>query len=135
MQKRSDATNERTGNGEKEVEETIEEMYERVAMTCFRYLDFKNLEQVNNITPYEYRLLMKSKELQIVDKQYEIHLQAYLNMTAQARKQVGKKQRMVYTRFDKFFDYQKQLDKVMGIKKKSKFDGLAHFIQEQKKEG
>lgn len=135
MQKRSDATNERTGSGDKEVEETFEEMYERVAMTCFRYLDFKNLEQVNNITPYEYRLLMKSKELQIVDKQYEIHLQAYLNMTAQARKQVGKKQRMVYTRFDKFFDYQKQLDKVMGIKKKSKFDGLAHFIQEQKKEG
>lgn len=135
MQKRSDATNERTGSGDKEVEETFEEMYERVAMTCFRYLDFKNLEQVDNITPYEYRLLMKSKELQIVDKQYEIHLQAYLNMTAQARKQVGKKQRMVYTRFDKFFDYQKQLDKVMGIKKKSKFDGLAHFIQEQKKEG
>ena len=56
-------------------------------------------------------------------------------MTAQARKQVGKKQRMVYTRFDKFFDYQKQLDKVMGIKKKSKFDGLAQFIKEQKKEG
>lgn len=135
MQKRSDATNERTGSGDKEVEETFEEMYERVAMTCFRYLDFKNLEQVDNITPYEYRLLMKSKELQIVDKQYEIHLQAYLNMTAQARKQVGKKQRMVYTRFDKFFDYQKQLDKVMGIKKKSKFDGLAHFIQEQKKGG
>ncbi len=135
MQKRSDATNERTGSGDKEVEETFEEMYERVAMTCFRYLDFKNLEQVDNITPYEYRLLMKSKELQIVDKQYEIHLQAYLNMTAQARKQVGKKQRMVYTRFDKFFDYQKQLDKVMGFKKKSKFDGLAQFIKEQKKEG
>ena len=135
MQKRSDATNERTGSGDKEVEETFEEMYERVAMTCFRYLDFKNLEQVDNITPYEYRLLMKSKELQIVDKQYEIHLQAYLNMTAQARKQVGKKQRMVSTRFDKFFDYQKQLDKVMGIKKKSKFDGLAQFIKEQKKEG
>ena len=135
MQKRSDATNERTGSGDKEVEETFEEMYERVAMTCFRYLDFKNLEQVDNITPYEYRLLMKSKELQIVDKQYEIHLQAYLNMTAQARKQVGEKQRMVYTRFDKFFDYQKQLDKVMGFKKKSKFDGLAQFIKEQKKEG
>lgn len=135
MQKRSDATNERTGSGDKEVEETFEEMYERVAMTCFRYLNFKNLEQVDNITPYEYRLLMKSKEFQIVDKQYEIHLQAYLNMIAQARKQVGKKQRMVYTRFDKFFDYQKQLDRVMGIKKKSKFDGLAQFIQEQKKEG
>jgi hypothetical protein len=91
MQKRSDATNERTGSRDEEVEETFEEMYERVVMTCFRYLGFKNLNQVDNITPYEYRLLMKSKELQIVDKQYEIHLQAYLNMTVRARRRAGQK--------------------------------------------
>lgn len=133
MQKRSDATNERTGSGDKEVEETFEEMYERVALTCFRYLDFKSLDQVNNLTPYEYRLLMKAKELQMVDDQYYLHLQAYLNMTAQAKKQVGKKQKMVYTKFSKFFDYQKELDRVMGIKKQSKFDKLAEFIN--KKEG
>ena len=78
MQKRSDATNERTGSGDKEVEETFEEMYERVVMTCFRYLDFKSLDQVNNITPYEYRLLMKSKELKIVDKPVSYtHLRAH----------------------------------------------------------
>lgn len=134
MQERSEATSEHAGSRE-EVEETFNEFYERVAMTCFRYLGFKNLDQVNNITPYEYRLLMKSKKLQIVDKHYELHLQAYLNMAASARKQVGKKIKPVYTKFDKFFDYQKQLDRVMGIKKKSKFDGLAQFIKEQKKEG
>lgn len=134
MQERSEATSEHAGSRE-EVEETFNEFYERVAMTCFRYLGFKNLDQVNNITPYEYRLLMKSKELQIVDKHYELHLQAYLNMAASARKPVGKKIKPVYMKFDKFFDYQKQLDRVMGIKKKSKFDGLAQFISEQKKEG
>lgn len=134
MQERSEATSEHAGSRE-EVEETFNEFYERVAMTCFRYLGFKNLDQVDNITPYEYRLLMKSKELQIVDKHYELHLQAYLNMSAQARRRVGKKIKPVYTKFDKFFDYQKQLDRVMGIKKKSKFDGLAQFIKEQKKEG
>lgn len=134
MQERSEATSEHAGSRE-EVEETFNEFYERVAMTCFRYLGFKNLDQVDNITPYEYRLLMKSKELQIVDKQYEIHLQAYLNMSAQARRRAGKKMKPVYAKFDKFFDYQKQLDRVMGIKKKSKFDGLAQFIKEQKKEG
>jgi hypothetical protein len=134
VQERSEATSEHAGSRE-EVEETFNEFYERVAMTCFRYLGFKNLDQVDNITPYEYRLLMKSKELQIVDKQYEIHLQAYLNMAASARKPVGKKIKPVYMKFDKFFDYQKQLDRVMGIKKKSKFDGLAQFISEQKKEG
>lgn len=135
MQERSEITDDEYAGRKEEIDETFDEMYERVALTCFRYLDFKSLEQVNNITPYEYRLLMKSKELQIVDKHYEIHLQAYLNMTAQAKKKVGKKQRMVYTKFSKFFDYQKELDRVMGIKKKSKFDGLAQFIQEQKKEG
>lgn len=135
MQERSEITDDEYAGRKEEIDETFDEMYERVALTCFRYLDFKSLEQVNNITPYEYRLLMKSKELQIVDKHYEIHLQAYLNMTAQAQKKVGKKQRMVYTKFSKFFDYQKELDRVMGIKKKSKFDGLAQFIQEQKKEG
>ena len=134
MQERSEATDDHAGSRE-EVEETFNEFYERVVMTCFRYLGFKSLDQVNNITPYEYRLLMKSKELQIVDKQYEIHLQAYLNMSAQARRRAGKKMKPVYMKFDKFFDYQKQLDRVMGIKKKSKFDGLAQFIKEQKKEG
>lgn len=134
MQERSEATDDHAGSRE-EVEETFNEFYERVAMTCFRYLDFKSLEQVNNITPYEYRLLMKSKELEMVDEEYRIHLQAYLNMSAQAKKRAGKKVKPVYTTFNKFYNYQKSLDRVMGIKKKSKFDGLAQFIKEQKKEG
>lgn len=134
MQERSEATSEHAGSRE-EVEETFSEFYERVAMTCFRYLGFKNLDQVDNITPYEYRLLMKSKELEMVDEEYKIHLQAYLNMSAQAKKRAGKKVKPVYTTFNKFYNYQKSLDRVMGIKKKSKFDGLAQFISEQKKEG
>lgn len=134
MQERSEATDDHAGSRE-EVEETFNEFYERVAMTCFRYLDFKSLEQVNNITPYEYRLLMKSKELEMVDEEYRIHLQAYLNMSAQAKKRAGKKVKPVYTTFNKFYNYQKSLDRVMCIKKKSKFDGLAQFIKEQKKEG
>ena len=134
MQERSETTSEHAGSGEG-VEETFNEFYERVAMTCFRYLRFKSLDQVDNITPYEYRLLMKSKELEMVDEEYKIHLQAYLNMSAQAKKRAGKKVKPVYTTFNKFYNYQKSLDRVMGIKKKSKFDGLAQFIKEQKKEG
>lgn len=134
MQERSEATDDHAGSRE-EVEETFNEFYERVAMTCFRYLGFKNLDRVDNITPYEYRLLMKSKELEMVDEEYKIHLQAYLNMSAQAKKRAGKKVKPVYTTFNKFYNYQKSLDRVMGIKKKSKFDGLAQFIKEQKKEG
>lgn len=132
MQERSEATDDHAGSRE-EVKETFNEFYERIAMTCFRYLGFKNLNQVDNITPYEYRLLMKSKELEMVDEEYRIHLQAYLNMSAQAKKRVGKKVKPVYTKFTKFYDYQKSLDRVMGVKRKSKFDELAKFIN--KKEG
>lgn len=132
MQERSEATDDHAGSRE-EVEETFNEFYERVAMTCFRYLGFKNLNQVDNITPYEYRLLMKSKELEKVDEEYRIHLQAYLNMSAQAKKRAGKKVKPVYTTFNKFYNYQKALDRVNGVKRISKFDELAKFIN--KKEG
>lgn len=132
MQERSETTSEHAGSRE-EVKETFNEFYERVAMTCFRYLGFKNLNQVDNITPYEYRLLVKSKELEMVDEEYRIHLQAYLNMSAQAKKKAGKKVKPVYTTFNKFYNYQKALDRVMGVKRKSKFDELAKFIN--KKEG
>lgn len=132
MQERSETTSEHAGSRE-EVKETFNEFYERVAMTCFRYLGFKNLDHVDNITPYEYRLLMKSKELEMVDEEYRIHLQAYLNMSAQAKKRAGKKVKPVYTTFNKFYNYKKALDRVMGVKRKSKFDELAKFIN--KKEG
>lgn len=133
MQERSETTSEHAGSRKEVEEETFNEFYERVAMTCFRYLGFKNLDQVDNITPYEYRLLMKSKELEMVDEEYRIHLQAYLNMSAQAKKRAGKKVKPVYTTFNKFYNYQKALDRVMGVKRKSKFDELAKFIN--KKEG
>ena len=138
MQKRSETTIEHAGNRDEEIEETFNEMYERVVISCFRYLGFKSIEQVNNVTPYEYRLFMKSKELQMVDDQYYLHLQAYLNMKARAKKRVGKKQKMVYTKFNKFFDYEKEVNKVLGVNKntKGKFSDLARFINEKsEKEG
>nr|DAL99792.1 MAG TPA: hypothetical protein [Bacteriophage sp.] len=138
MQKRSETTIEHAGNRDEEIEETFNEMYERVVISCFRYLGFKSIEQVNNVTPYEYRLLMKSKELQMVDDQYYLHLQAYLNMKARAKKRVGKKQKMVYTKFNKFFDYEKEVNKVLGVNKKTtgKFSDLSRFINEKsEKEG
>ena len=138
MQERSETTIEHAGNRDEEIDETFNEMYERVVISCFRYLGFKSIEQVNNVTPYEYRLLMKSKELQMVDDQYYLHLQAYLNMKARAKKRVGKKQRMVYTKFNKFFDYENEINKVLGVNKKTtgKFSDLARFINEKsEKEG
>ena len=51
-----------------------------------------------------------------------MHLQAYLNVVAQAEKQVGKKRKKVYDRFSKFFDYEKALSDIA--------DGKAHKRKE-----
>lgn len=102
-------------------------------MTCFRYFGSNSLNQVDNMTPYEYRLLLKAKELQEIDEQYHIHLQAFLNMTAQAEKQVGKKRKKVFTTFKKFFDYEKAINRALGIVKEDRYSSLAKFVSEQAK--
>ncbi|MFQ7484402.1 MAG: hypothetical protein ACLTVG_13215 [Coprococcus sp.] len=54
-----------------------------------------------------------------VDKDYRNHLQAFLNFAVRAEKKIGKgKTRPVYQRFRKFYDYEKEVDKVKNRKKK-----------------
>ena len=72
-------------------------------MDCFRYLGFKSISEVNRLTIPEYELMMEACQLKRVDDNYRIHWQAFLNFAVQATKKVGKrKERPVYSRFDKF---------------------------------
>ena len=69
---------------------------------------------------------MKAAELKEADLDYRIHMQAFLNVQAGAKKKVGKnKEKLVFSRFDKFYDqHQKAIDEIMYPgKKKSKFSG------------
>ncbi len=62
---------------------------------------------------------MKASELQNVDKEFYIHLLAFNNYRVQATKKVGKnKSKPVYSSFEKFFNYQKEIDKVLGNENK-----------------
>ena len=79
-------------------------MYEDVAISCFRYLGMKSLDEVDRMTIREYRLLMKANNLKNIDRDYRVHQLAWLTNAARATKSAGKgKRRPVYAKFSQFF--------------------------------
>ena len=109
-------------------------MYREIALSCFRYLDFKSFEEVDRLTIAEYELLMEAVRLREVDRDYRNHLQAFLNFAVKAEKKVGKnKSRPVYSKFKKFYDYELEIKKATNKSNgKSRFSGIGKFL---KKEG
>lgn len=70
----------------------------------------KDLNEIDRLTIPEYELQIKAYQLRSLDQQYNIHLQAWVNvMAGQTRK--GKP---LYRTFDKFFNYQKAEEKILG---------------------
>lgn len=69
------------------------------------------------LTLPEYALLMKAHRLKRIDKEHDMHLQAWVNQSAKAMKEVGKKQVPVYKSFKEFFDYEKRLAEIEKPKK------------------
>lgn len=57
----------------------------------------------------EYNILSEAYALKYVDKERDLHELAYLTFSATATKKSGKP---VYKTFKKFFDYDKELEKV-----------------------
>lgn len=106
-------------------------MYREVALNCFRYLDFKSFAEVDRLTIPEYDLLMEAVNLRQVDKDYRNHLQAFLNFAVKAEKKTGKnKSKPVYSKFIKFYDYEKEIAKVTNKgSEKSRFSGIGKFLK------
>lgn len=101
-------------------------------MNCFRYLDYKSFAEVDRLTIPEYTLLIEAVRLKQVDMDYRNHLQAYLNFAVKAEEKTGKnKSRPVYRRFDRFYNYEKEVEKakVRSGKKSSRFSGLSKFLK------
>ena len=82
---------------------------------------------------------MQAVRLKMVDTDYRNHLQAFLNFSVQAKKSAGKgKERPVFTRFRKFYDYEKEVDKAKGkTKSDSRFSNLSKLLKREamKKDG
>lgn len=108
-------------------------MYHEVALNCFRFLRFKSISEVDRLTIPEYKLLLEAYNLQVVDQEYQQHVQAYLNYQVQAQKASGKyKTKPVYNTFKKFFDYEKALEEVKNKKtkqQKERFSGIGKLLK------
>ena len=105
-----------------------------MALDCFRYLGFKSLSEVDRLTIPEYELMMEAYQLKAVDDNYRVHWQAFLNFAVQAKRKVGKrKEKPVYSRFDKFFDYEKEIKMAKDKKggKKERFSGIVKLLRRE----
>lgn len=103
-----------------------------MAINCFRYLGFTDFEQVDQLTIPQYEILMEAMELRMLDDSLHEHRQAFLNLAVQAQKKAGKgKTRPVYRRFEQFFNYDRELDKLKSRKKqkKSRFSGIGKLLK------
>lgn len=94
-------------------------------------MDFKSFAEVDDLTTEEYSLLMKAAALRQADLDYRNHLQAFLNFAVQAEKRVGKnKTKPVYNRFEKFYDREKEINKVLDQKKsENRFSGIGELLK------
>lgn len=90
-------------------------------------MGFKSFDEVDRMTIREYGLLMKAAQLRQVDEQYKIHLNAWLTFAAKATRRGG---RPVYGKFERFFDYKKQLAKVENKENEnSRFKGIGKLLK------
>ena len=94
-------------------------------------MDFKSFAEVDRLTIPEYELLMEAAKLKQVDMDYRNHLQAFLNFAVRAMRKSGKnKQKPVYAKFDKFYDYEKAVKETQNKSiEKSRFSGISKFLK------
>ena len=78
----------------------------------------------------EYQMLMKAHALKQVDKEYEMHLQAWLNQRAKDTKQKGKKTVPVFRKFDEFFNYKEREQQILGTDKKEERSTLRNLLSQ-----
>lgn len=69
------------------------------------------------MTLAEYLFRMKAHALSRVDKERDMHLQALINRSANAREKKGNKEVYVYKNLEEFFDYEKRIASIEGAAK------------------
>lgn len=85
---------------------------------------------IKRMTLVEYQLRIDAYRLQRVDREYDIHLQAWVNNQAKAEKKKGKKTEPYFKSFDKFYNYEKRVAEIMGKPKDVGLDDAAKRFSE-----
>ena len=99
---------ERNAEGGRE-RETVTDLYKECAVNAFRYFGINSFTEFNQMTMREYNILSEAYALKFVDRERDLHELAYLAFSATATKKSGKP---VYKTFKKFYDYEKEIDRV-----------------------
>lgn len=100
------------GNGKSNKRSTsIDGFYDEIIITCLSLLGIKDMLTIERMTLREYDLRLRAWERERAYRDYDLHLQAFLNALAQSTKQVGKRTVPVYKTFKEFFDLEKRLGK------------------------
>ena len=74
----------------------------------------KSFDDIARMTIPEYEMRIKAYQYEELDKQRDLHYLAFLNQAVQSTTGKGKSQKMKYTSFDKFFDYDKLAKQIEG---------------------
>ena len=70
------------------------------------------MHDIRVLTYYEYEARMYAHELKQVDKQHEIHIQAWVNKQVNATKKKGDGEISIYKEFKDFFNFEKEIRKI-----------------------
>jgi hypothetical protein len=102
-----------------------------------RFLGMNDFAEIDRMTLYEYGLRMTAFRLRRADREYELHLQAWLNREIKAKKKSGKRKMVpVYGNFKQFFDYEKCINEILRPEEKSgmntKGRGIFDLMKKQK---
>ena len=102
--------------------------YATVATNCIRHFGM-GFDEIDRLTLPEYELMMNAHALAEIDKDYDRHVRAWLDVVAGATKKDG---RPVYKKFSDFFDYEKELKRATK-KPDPKFSNLSKHLKEKEK--
>lgn len=88
--------------------------FDDILTNCYRFLGINDPEKVLDMTPRQYYALMRGYNYQVIDSNYDMHKQAWLNNQVKATKSTGTKGKTepVFGTFRKFFDYERELKRV-----------------------
>lgn len=71
-----------------------------------------SIKQIERLTIYEIEIIQKAQELRKLDDRYNISMLAWRTAQAQATNKRGES---VYKKFDSFFDYEDEYERIMGF--------------------
>ncbi len=88
---------------------------------------------------YEYEAQMYAYGLKQVDKQYDMHIQAWINHQVTGTKKKGNKEEPTFKTFNEFFDYDKQIKQIEQKEDKPKMTNqmkrMAQIARDLNKKG